>query len=431
MAILHFTGGALKVAKAMSATPDEIDEDDVFELLVGGITVATYTVGVVETAQAVVEGLQASWQANKSAHPYSALITATEDDSVVTLTSDIPGMDFVVTSSVTDGAGGNPPTLTMATPTANAGPNDWRSPENFSAHAVPVAADVVHLKESATDICWGLDQSAIDLSKLVIWDTYSGRIGLDVNRFATSADGRTYSTVQVPEYRDDYLKIGWDSGWIGKRANATVGVGSDRLKLRNDKAGAADTYIYHTSATPAERSTPVLQFCPTNVAQDIYISGGDIGIDEDAPGAETATCDTVSLMPEAGRALKLTVGAGADWVSLTQWGGTSLLNRGSGTAAILSIHGGSMTTEGVFYKIATTNVFGGVLVANNDNTVGPAITTDANVYSGTLDMSRISKPRSVTDLYLKEPGAAIRMNDKVIITRLHEPADRKSTITVT
>ena len=69
MATVYFTGGADEVAKVMTATPANPNTDDVYNLLVGGKTIATFTVAAAETVQAVVEGLQASWAANYLASP--------------------------------------------------------------------------------------------------------------------------------------------------------------------------------------------------------------------------------------------------------------------------------------------------------------------------------------------------------------------------
>jgi len=101
------------VAHVLSATPANVEIDDVFTLLLGGVAVATY-IAVAATVKDVVEGLQLAWEAGKAAVPGAEDITATEDDLKVTLTADRIGVPFVVTATAVDGGGADTQTLTMA-----------------------------------------------------------------------------------------------------------------------------------------------------------------------------------------------------------------------------------------------------------------------------------------------------------------------------
>jgi len=71
---------------------------------------------------------------------------------------------------------------------------NWDPPE------VPASADDVYFEDNAVNVCWGLDQNAVDLDELVIRQSYTGKLGLNSKVFATSSDGDTTNTSK-PEYR--------------------------------------------------------------------------------------------------------------------------------------------------------------------------------------------------------------------------------------
>lgn len=425
---VYFTGGATAVAKVMTATPANVEVNDIFTLLVGGVPIAVFT-ATAATVLNVTAGLTAAWDA--SGHGYATGITATDSTTHVTLTSDVEGMDFIVTATAVEGGVADTQTLTMATTTANAGPNDWRSTGNWDTGAIPVNADEVTIADTSIDICWGLDQNAVDLTTLNIEDSYTGRIGLDPMRYAISANGRSFSTPQLPEYREDYLKIGWADGFIGKQSGQRPGTGSDRLKLYNDKPAAARTYIYHSAAVAAEVGTPSLKHTPANAAHEIYIYGGNVGMGGDVPG-ETGTCSFIHVVPEAGRNPRLIVGDGLTWVTFKQWGGATFLDSGGGNPTLVECNGGTLTTQGDDWDATTIDIFGGLVIGNNyDDDGDDILAATVNGYAGALDLQQNSHTRTITTLNLKKPGFTFKTTPQITITTLNEPSDRNSTLTVT
>ncbi len=93
-----------------TVTPANVEITDVFDILVGGVTIATFTATDTTVAD-VTAGLVAAW--NASTHDFADGITASDSVTAVTLTS-ATGQGFKVTTSTTDGGGAGTQTLTAA-----------------------------------------------------------------------------------------------------------------------------------------------------------------------------------------------------------------------------------------------------------------------------------------------------------------------------
>jgi hypothetical protein len=163
MGTVYFTGKAAAVAQVgtvqitgMDGTP----ANTTYILTVGGQTVSA--VGDTD-ADTTAAALAAAW--NASTHVYFTGITASATTDTITLTADTAGVPFVAVSSVSGGTG----TIgAYSATTASAGPNDWSTAANWSGGAVPVNDDDVILNASGVNICWGLDQSAVELDSLTL-----------------------------------------------------------------------------------------------------------------------------------------------------------------------------------------------------------------------------------------------------------------------
>ena len=179
MSTVYWTGKADAVSQQCTATPGGTIGTETFTLTVGGQS-TTYTAQEGDTATEVAEGLRDAW--NASTHPYFTGVTATAATGVATLAADTAGVPFVVTGSATGSA-----TLTVATPTASAGPDDWSTDANWSSGSKPAAGDTVVIENSDAPILWGLDQSAVTLTELRVMQSYTGKIGLPEDQFTTAA----------------------------------------------------------------------------------------------------------------------------------------------------------------------------------------------------------------------------------------------------
>ena len=103
-----------KTAQIDTVTPANAEANDVWSVTLHGITVSfTDTAGSVATA---IDGLVAAI----NAHPYlSERVTATDDTTFMTITSDYTGMGFTTTASVTNAGGAANPSISVATTTSN------------------------------------------------------------------------------------------------------------------------------------------------------------------------------------------------------------------------------------------------------------------------------------------------------------------------
>ena len=411
MAIRYWEGQADAVAQISQAGVTGYDATTTYSVLVGGETIASAIAA--GTAAATVSGLATAW--NAATGPYTTPVTASVTGPTFVATADNPGIPFLFTAAATGGTGA---WSAVTTPTANAGPNDWSTPGNWSGDAVPVSADDVTFRESAVDVRWGLDQAAVDLASLNIEQTYTGQIGLDRRATVTGVDGSTNPA--KPEYRDTYLDIGWDACHIGEILGDGSAPGSGRLKLNNDKAGVSTTEVHDTGSSSSDGSLPAVRLLAAHASADIQIRNapGGVGIAVDDP-TETATVGDVVVTDET-PAARVFIGAGTTLGSFTQQGGANVL-RAAATVPTIDVLGGELDIEGDGYTITTLNVSGGTVRPNSIPTSGNAIGT-INLDGGIVDGAASRIARTWGTVNLREPGSELRADsDVVTITTLNEP----------
>ncbi len=408
MATKYWRGLALAVAQVSTVTVGTHDAATRYEIRVNGIPIVSSTGAA--SANATAAALQAAWAA--STHPYKQGITATVNANVVTLTS-VPGMPFTVTVGVVGGTG----TISTATPTNATGPHHWDNAANWSDNAVPVSTDTVIFKDSAVSVCWALDQNAVDLAELVIFQSYTGRIGLPLLSVAASANGETQNA-GANEYRDRYLRIGWTAGRIGEHPGPGTPTGSPRLKLHNDAAGASSTVIHNTAQAGIDSGLPAVRLKANVNTASIHVRSapGGLGLAADEP-AETATFGAIAIA-DITELSRVYAGAGASIASWVQTGGVNQL-RAAATVAAVEVNGGQLLIDGAF-AITALEVAGGTCIANNVPAAGAAIVT-ANLNGGILDLAQTPQPRTITTL---NPNLGDLRADKdvITITTLNQPA---------
>ena len=247
MATKYWLGIADAVAQVDTGSIDSVDgtpANNTFIVTIGGVAIsAVGDTDVATTATALRASL------NASLHPYFAGITWSGTAGDIIGTADTAGVPFV--AALTETGAGTGAVTDFAATTASAGPNDWSTADNWSDGAVPGNADIIYVRENAINICWGLDQSAVNGVSIYPEKTFTGKIGLDRSGFATTSDGETLGATK-PEYRQTYLKIDYDDLEIGKHTGQGTATGSDRIKVDNTNAGASTTTILATANTPSE-----------------------------------------------------------------------------------------------------------------------------------------------------------------------------------
>jgi hypothetical protein len=406
MATKYWLGTATAVAQVDTVQITAYDATTTYKLTVGGVEVST--LGTTD-ANGTATALASAW--NTSTHVYFTGVTASAATDTVTLTADVAGVAFTATSSVTGGTG----TIGSVTAsTANAGPCDWSTADNWSDGSIPGTGDTVIFADNSVNVCFGLDQNALAIVDLLIAKTYTGKIGLNRNALVTSADGETVDTTK-PEYREDYLRIDTDVIEIGKHVGTGTAIGSQRLKIDNTSTGASTTRIFGTATTGAETNLPPVRLLYNSTTADIWHRNGSVGIAVDEP-AEIAIIGDYYLN---GVNSVLKMGDGCQMQTMVQTNGTSLV-QSTTTVTSIDMIAGVMTIEGDF-TATTINVEGGTLIPNHDATSGVAITT-LNINGGVVNATRTSELRTWTTVNLAI-GATIKVNsDIVTMTNFNDPA---------
>lgn len=414
MAKKYWIGGATAVAQVDDGSIDSVDatpSNNTFTLTVGGVSVSVAgDTDVATTAAALVAAAEAS------THPYFVAIAWTNPSAGnIKATANTPGVPF--TATLTETGAGTGTVTDFSNTTASEGPSDWSTPENWSDAVVPVASDDVIIADSAVNISYGLDQNTIDLATLRIDQTYTGKIGLPFNKFATSADGETLTTGYV-EYREHYLKIGYSTCDIGQHAGPGDPAGSGRIKLNNDKAGASVTTVHKTSTVAEENGYAAVRLLASNASCDYFIrqARGGVSFGQDDP-TETGTIGDVYVdAPDTNT--RVFIGSGITLTNYTQSGGNNTLNAAA-TITAVEVNGGTLRIEGDF-TITTLELNNGTVFDNHIKTSGNAITT-GNINGGTLDATENTEARTWATIN-PDGGTIIADDAYVTITTLDQPA---------
>lgn len=328
----YWKGHATAIAQVTTITVGGTVGNETFTVSVGDVDL-TNVAGSSDTATDIALALSDLW--NNSTHPYHTSITASNAGGVVTLTSDIAGVPFVISTSATGSA-----TMTVNTTTPGSGPNDWTTASNWSSGSVPGDGDVVIFDHSSVPVYFGLDQSAVTLSALHVKQSYTGKIGLNPSVFAVDAD--TTDTT-VSEYRETYLRVGASAIHVGEHTGASSPTGSGRIKL---DTGSVQTtlHIHNTASASSDLHHPVVRWMGTHVDNVIYAMRGQVGIASELAN-QTATIDILYVGQSSGQTSDANVilSEGVTLTDLHQAGGTVML---ACDVDMLDQTGGMLYTQG-------------------------------------------------------------------------------------
>jgi len=411
MSTKYWLGQADAVTQVHTGSIDSVDAtpaNNTFTVTIGGVAISA--VGDTDVATTATN-LRASL--NASTHPYFSGITWSGATGDIIGTADTSGAPFV--AALTETGAGTGAVTDFAATTASAGPCDWSTADNWSDGAIPANGDSLIFRDSAVNVCYGLDNNALTLVDLIIEQTYTGKIGLNRIALVTSADGDTVDTTKA-EYREDFLRVDVDNLEIGQHVGAGTAAGSGRIKITNESTDAAIITIFATAAVAAESRLAPVRLKTSHANTDIYIRAGSVGLGIDEP-AEDCTIGGIYLN---GAGSKLYMGSGASFVTLVQSDGLSLL-QSDATVTSIKLLGGNMTTEGDF-TVTTFTTEGGVLNPNHIKSAANAITT-LNINGGVVRGNQTSAPRTWATVNLKIGGTLIVDPNQVTMTALNDPTD--------
>jgi hypothetical protein len=412
MADVRWIGGAAAVAQVDDFTPSDPAESDTITLTVtgeNGDTVAlVYTATATHTVAASVAGMVALW--NASTHYLCTPITASDNASTtIKLTADTAGVPFYVTPSCSAG------TFTRAATTANSGPYDYNTVQNWDLGAVPgYAGDQVIYIEGAT-ILYGLNQTA-------------GTTGADAVYINDSQVSSNPSTGRDAAY------LTYDVGTVF-RINQYSGPGSPTyaapIYLKVTTAAATVT-VYNTG-TNSDTTIPACNLVLTDSNSKLIIWGGTVGLSY-FPGDSASVVSICYMYGSGSLYCNVTntaistlymnssgtvggdarIGATALYINsgtfnVLQQGGVGTAICNGGTCTINNTIDNLIINGGVVYQydqlsavgktITAMTMTGGTFYSRATGTV-----TLANILGGTCDASA-EIPRTWTTVKIDPPGS--------------------------
>lgn len=200
-----------------------------------GGTVAVSDTSTSGTNTAIATQLTADW--NASASPVAQRVTASVSGVRITLTADTAGVPFTIASSVS--GGGTIGAYTAVT--ANSGPNDYNTAENWDTGAVPTANDdVAILGKYDVPILYGLNQGSISINEFIVESGFTSAIGgTDSGYLKLLLDGD--STFKFAGRGTSYIDVGASN--IDPVINNTASPASGRHGLYWKGTATTDFYL--------------------------------------------------------------------------------------------------------------------------------------------------------------------------------------------
>ncbi len=394
-AVVVWVGDAPAVAQVATASIDTVDITpaiDTFTVTIGTLAVTQdATVNVAATAAALVVKLQAETDGKFSSITWSNPIGGS-----ITAVAKVPGTPFTVALTVAGGIG----TVTdFADTTVSSGPNDVSTAANWnrvgSGASLPETDDDAYIQDSASSLMHGLDQSAVDLDKLFILPSFTGRIGLP----RTNVDDPDNPYVE-------YRPTGWATGASNCSIDATnalqvnIDFGTDQTACFIDGTGTPDTI-----GVPAVLITGNNE--PLNtLAVNRALTG--VGLGYFADGAATAFKElNVAHVTTPATDVTVTVGETADLRDVSQDGGTLFLNGDTAatTPEAINVYQGVCHIEQTAGTIFAINQYGGEVIHKS-----PSATTTYTLAGGVLDFQRSHFPGAITNMSMY---AGTTVNDPV------------------
>lgn len=179
-----------------------------------------------------------------------------DDTGDLIATGETAGNTFLITFGVVGSGSVSAVTVTQAPK----GENHWDDPDNWSLAAIPVAGDVVILRDCSTDILYGMAQSGFACT-IIAEASYTGNIGLPENNG------------NYVEYRATTLRIDASAITVG----GGIGSGIGRFSV-DVGATACTVVIYKTGQGDAGTGQQSFQFLGTNAANTLTVIGGSVAL---------------------------------------------------------------------------------------------------------------------------------------------------------
>lgn len=412
MATKRWTGKSIAVSQVEDGAILTFDAATTYKLTIGGIVVSVLgNTNVNTTAADLITAAAAS------THPYFTAITWTNPaapSATITATATTTGVPFTATLTATGGTG----TVTaFSVTTASTGPQHWDDANNWDTGTLPGAADDVIIEDSTSEILYGIDVITAGLDSIKIFQSFSGKIGLDSLRFST---GLNSSNANAVEYREDYLKIDVDDIQIGQQIGPGNPAGSPRIKIDNINAAASLMTVFNTGSGSSESNLPAVRYKSNHANADVTLlsAPAGVGIGKDFDGETSLNGDiTVRASSSADR---LFIGQGVTYTNYTQFDGNCIIDSAA-TLTLVKATGGELEIFGDFTITTLTND-GSTVTDNHIKTGGDAVTTMNNT-TGSMDLNQSNNARTIGTLNQGREATLLIDPNVVTVTTFVKPSD--------
>lgn len=375
MAILRWAGGATAQAQVSTLTPGgTIEAGDIFNVILTGEDGVDQTEAVVATGTTVAQVCDdIVLQCNASTQTLFRNVTFSDQTTHVDVTANAPGVPFYLSETTTESGGGaaDAQTFVVGSTTANSGPNDYNTLNNWvesdgtAPAAVPASNDEVYFSTGNHDVLYGLDQSSVDLKQFRVTSGYQGAIGQADIPLKVDVSNVTDSVMP-------YLAL----GGRGRRINmegtfdeivVTANNGTIDLK-------ATDVDIM-TVAGPSSKGL-------------IRLKNGSSFVGGGTNTYRQTGVDGVTVIIESGVTGIHEVRVDGGYLETSS-------NCGSANADELNVHRGTVCFKGSA-ACKTVNMFGGTLKWQSDQNIGASTNTPVTIYGGRVDVTKNTKVGTCT-----------------------------------
>lgn len=374
MAILRWEGGATAQAQVSTLTPGgTIEVGDVFNVILEGEDDITQTEAVTATGTTVAQVCDdIVLQCNASTQSLFKRVTFSDQTSRVDVTANAPGVPFYLTETVvnTDGDG-NAPTFAAATTTANSGPNDYNTLNNWvesdgtAPSAVPASNDEVFFSTGTHDVLYGLDQSGVNLKQFRVTSGYQGAIGQADIPLRVDVSNETDSVLP-------YLAL----GGTGRRTNMEGNFDEIVITCNN---GTIDLKALNVD---------IMTVAGPKAKGLIRLKNGSSFIGSGANTFRQIGVEGLTMVIESGVTGIHQVRVDGGYLETSS-------SCGAADADQLNIHRGTVCFKGSA-ACRTVNVFGGTLKWQSDQNVGNSTSTPVTIFGGLVDVTKNTKVGTCT-----------------------------------
>jgi hypothetical protein len=389
MAHCIWLGDAQPIKQINTITPANVNIGNIFSVTINGKTVS-FTATAATVAN-VTTGLASAL--SSSTIPEFQEIAWTNQTTYIKAESVVEGVPFTQTSSASGGTAAN----VTATTQAATGPDFWDNTANWSTGSVPANSDTVTFERINRPVRHGLAQSAVTLTALNIYASYTGTIGL-----------RSYTSSGYREYRPTYLTIKSAVFNIGQGE----GGGSSLIKI-NASTVQTEINVLGTAQQSAEPGLSCVLLLGSHADNVLNVLRGSVGVA--AQAGETATMETVTVgyISQQSSDSKVTLGSGVTLTDLVMTGGVVTVNS---NVANITQDGGTLNMQAGAVS-DTLELRSGVCRYTSAGTIDALqVQSDA-----TIDFSRDLRARTVTSCSmlkaskLLDPFATVTFTGGVVL----------------